>query len=84
MIKFQYIEDGSLYIHEFIFWQSTPNAVDVRFRLKEKADPICYTAWSQDIVNDEIVWRKNAEEFLHLTPGAIDYISRIVKLKAFW
>jgi len=82
---FQYIEDESLYIYEFVFCNRFSKYVDVRCRLKTGV-PNCHTAWLQEIntVDNKIIWHKEADKILHLTEGAKDYINKLLKLKAFW
>lgn len=84
-MKFEYSRPDGSYRYEFVFVSADhiykTDMVDIRSR---KRGELGYNAWLHAIVNGEIIWRDDHEDFLHLTQDAKNYLTKLVKLKAFW
>lgn len=78
---FKYEMPGSQFQYEFVFDSSIGDGVDIRTR---KRGCYGYNAWFHMIINGEIIWRDDKDNFLHLTSEVKSYLTKLIKLKAFW
>lgn len=81
-MKFEFESKDSHYRYEFHFFKEFPGYVDIQTHTKGIRGAGA-AAWLHPIKDGKIIWRLDGGEYLHLTPEAKEYISKIVKLLAF-
>jgi hypothetical protein len=77
-MKFEFEDSGGFFKYEFHFVREHPKYVDIRIYTKGISGPKC---WLHLIENGKIIWRH--DEWMDLSQEAKDYVSHLVKLKAF-
>lgn len=89
MFEFKFCnKKGPYYFYDYRFSIIEEKVVSEKFKtyvLIQTYDsrwrpPTC-RQWAHPIVNNEIIWRR--DDWMCLSPEAKDYISKLVKLKAF-
>lgn len=78
IMKFEF-DNGGEYRYEFIFKANWLEFVEIRTYDRHS---IGGNTWVHSIKDGQIIWRH--DDFMHLTREAKNYISKILKMKAFW